>query len=313
MTVLTHPLTAVIGSTDPAKLAAFLCLFGAQPVARPVLDADAAQELYGLSESLEQIVLETPGADGSIRLIHTPHAAPDFEPLTVGPYGVDFFSRDLELSLQMLRSAGAKNFSDLVRYGPEGSVAGNVGDDYDSTELLFQAPYDELSIFLTDTRVTRNPWPTLLDRDPTRVHSELLMLVWVIEDPQIAREFWGGEAGLVKVADNFPEFDPMRRLMFHPDNIPMHALNWSDAERGRKIELLSYPETPTTQRPSWPLHGGLHAAGFTVDSVGATMAALPSATFGEVVTADDGYGRRAVVSGLAPDGVRFELWERPRI
>jgi hypothetical protein len=42
------------------------------------------------------------------------------------------------------------------------------------------------------------------------------------------------------------------------------------------------------------------------------MAALPSATFGTVITADDGGGARRAVAGKAPDGARFELWERLR-
>lgn len=307
--VLTYPETTIIGATDIYRMATFLSVFGAQPERIPNLSAEAASALYGIDFELEQLILHEPNGTEKIRLVATPNPAPEFQPLVAGPYGIDYYSSDLELSLGMLRAAGVDSFSPLVGYAGEPSIHGENTSGEQTHELLLFGP-DHLAIFLTDTRITSQPWPTKLVSEPHRLHSEVLMHVWVIEDREGERRFWIDEAGLEIIHDGFPESEEMRKLMYHPRSTPMHGYNITDAGHHHKIELLSYPEEQVTRRPSLPLLAGFHAGGFYVDDIEATMAALPSATFGAVVKADEGNGARRVTSGASPDGVRFELWER---
>jgi catechol 2,3-dioxygenase-like lactoylglutathione lyase family enzyme len=309
MAVLTYPETTIIGTTDLPRMANFLAIFGAQPERIPDLSAEAASALYGIEETLPQLILHEPNGTERIRLVQTPHAAPAFEPLVAGPYGIDYYTRDLELSLDMLRAAGARNFSPLVGYAGEPTIHGpNTSGDL-THELLFQGP-DDLSIFLTDIRITSDSWPTKLTVEPHRTHSEVLMLCWVVSDAQAERRFWTEEVGMEIVGDGHPENDEMQKLMFTPRNTPLHCLNITDAGHHHKMELMSYPQETLGVRPDWPLRGGFHGGGFYVEDLEAAIAALPSATFGAIVEADEGDGLRRAVSAKSPDAVRFEIWER---
>ncbi|GAB3597470.1 hypothetical protein [Microbacterium tumbae] len=310
MPVLTYPETTIIGTTDVGRMAAFFSVFGAQPVRVSPIPRAAARVLYGIDAELSQIVLHEPGIDTTIRLIETPHSAPAFEPLKYGPYGIDYYTRDLALSMDILRAAGADRFSPLVGYGAEGNR---------NYELLFFGP-DELGVFLTDTVATDQPWPTKLVDDPARTHSEVLMHVWVVKDAELERRFWTEEAGLLVVSgsdgdawtnETHQEWnDEMQRLMYTPRNTPLHGINITDAGRHHKIELLDYPEETVTERPSWPLRGGFFAGAFYVDDLDQAKAGLPSATFSDTVVLDEGRGEKRAVTAMSPGCVRFELWER---
>jgi catechol 2,3-dioxygenase-like lactoylglutathione lyase family enzyme len=307
--VLTYPETTVIGATDLPRMAAFLSVFGAQPEAISPLAPSVALALYGIEEELPQLLLHEPGGTEKIRLVQTPNAAPEFAPLVAGPYGIDYYTRDLELSLAMLDVAGAKHFSPLVGYAGEPTLHGPNTSGESTHELLFQGP-DDLSIFLTDIRITSKPWPTKLDVEPHRTHSELLMLCWVVSDAAAERRFWTEEVGMTIVGDMHPESDEMQKLMFTPRNTPLHCLNITDEGRHHKMELMSYPQETLGVRPAWPLRAGFHGGAFYVDDVDAAIAALPSASFGEIVAADEGRGDKRVVAAKSPDCVRFEIWEK---
>lgn len=310
MPVLSHPVTSIVGATDLGRMAAFFSVFGAQPRQLPPLTRQAALALYGHHRELPQLLLTEPGTHTTIRLVETPLAAPPFEPLKSGAYGIDYYTRDIELTLNMLERVGRGKVSPLVVYG----VPGNR-----THELLTFGP-DELPVFLTDVRITDHPWHTLLDEEPLRTHSELLMQVYVTDAPDIERRFWLEEAGLVNA---YPEAvaygdgeqnewnDEMQRLMFTPRNTPLDGINITDPGRHRKMELLSYPQEDVTPRDSWPMPAGFFAGGFEVTSIEQAIESLPSATFGEIVTADQGQGEQRVVSGMSPASVRFELWESP--
>jgi hypothetical protein len=309
--VLGHPEVTVIGTTDPYRMAACLAIFGAQPEPAPALSSAAAKELYGIDAPLEQLIVRTPGAQGAVRLVATPHAAEPFAPLVAGAYGIDYYTTDMELTLRLAAAAGATGFSEVVGYESEGSVDHDKVPDRLQYEARFLAP-DEMSVFLTDVSTSAVAFPTVLTREPRRLHSELLMLCWVVEDGDVSRDFWGSEAGLDVVVDVFCGADEMAVLMAHPRSTPLRCVNVADPAKRRRMEFMSYPEETLTRRADWPLRGGLHAAGFPVDDLDRAMAALPSATFGTVITADDGGGARRAVAGKAPDGARFELWERLR-
>ncbi|MEE6165656.1 MULTISPECIES: VOC family protein [unclassified Mycolicibacterium] len=309
--ILNAPSCTVIGSTDPERLVAFLSVFGGQPRRVPSLPAATARALYGVEQPLRQFIIDEPGFGSAIRIVETPHPAPQFAPLQAGPYGIDYYTRDIELSTGMLKSIGAQHFSPLVGYtgtpSPEGpQITGHV-----THELLLIGP-DELAIFLTDVNSTSRPWPTALNDAPRRTHSELLQACWVVTDMELDKAFWVEEAGLHCVLDEIPEVDEMQRLMFTPGNSPLRCVHVTEGIGGHKIEMMSYPEESVGRRPDWPLRGGLHASAFRVGDLDAACEKLPSAQFGPVARADLGSGMQRAVSATSPgSGVRFELWEAP--
>ena len=77
------------------------------------------------------------------------------------------------------------------------------------------------------------------------------------------------------------------------------------AGRRGDVELEKFFEDPGAAWPTWPLAGGLHAPGFSVASLEAAMAALPAAEYGAIAE----LGGQRAVTGVAPGGVRFELWQ----
>lgn len=313
--MLEHPRVSVIGSTDLARTAAFFSVFGARPQRLPDVDADAAAALYGVEGAVEQWTMVTPGVDHhQLVLVATPHDAVPFAPLTAGAYGLDYFSTDIELTLRLLAGAGATDASPLVGYGPDPVQHDGDPARWRNYEARLLAP-DDISIFVTDIlRSEQSLYPTLLDDEPERLHSEMLQLCWVSDDIEADLAFWTGEAGLRLMGDGFPDSAEMARLMNHPRSTPLRdlALGAVGPTRFRtKIELMAYPEETVTRRPDWPLRGGLHAAGFLVDDLEQTMTDLHSASFGDVVEVDRGQGRQACVTATSPDQLRFELWERP--
>lgn len=308
--VLSHPEVTVIGATDLYRTAAFLSIFGAQPQPAPSIPASVAAELYGVDAEVAQLVLRTPGAQGSVRLVQTPHSAPSFEPLVAGPYGIDFYTTDIELTLRLAEAADATGFSPVVGYESEGTVAHDKVADRLQYESRFLAP-DDMSVFLTDVSTSAVAFPTVLTDDPDRLHSELLMLCWVVEDADEEKRFWSAEAGMEAVVDVFCGAEEMRQLMAHPTATPLRCVNVADEGKHRRMEFMAYPDERLGRRPDWPLSGGLHAAGFYVEDLDAAMSALPTASFGIPVVADEGNGPRRVVAGRSPGSVRFELWERP--
>jgi hypothetical protein len=308
--VLNYPESTIIGATDLARMAAFFSVFGAQPERLPPLPREAAQALYGHDRELPQLLLREPGIRTTIRLVETPLASPPFEPLKSGAYGIDYYSRDLELTLDALQHVGRGAVSPLVVYG----VPGNR-----TRELLTFGP-DELPVFLTDVRITDRPWPTLLDQDASRIHSELLMQVYVTSAPVIEQRFWLEEAGLVNAYPNASSYDDgeqtewndeMQRLMFTPRNTPLAGINVTSPGGLHKMELLDYPEETVTPRDDWPLRAGFFAGGFDVARLETAIEQLPSASFGEIISADRGQGLQRAVRATSPGSIRFELWESP--
>ncbi|MBS1694268.1 MAG: hypothetical protein JST91_18805 [Actinobacteria bacterium] len=303
------PSSTVLGATDPAAMAAFLAVFGGQPRRVPPLSVVTSSSLYGIEAELDQVVVTEPRSGATIRIVGTPHPAPTFTPLVAGPYGIDYYTRDLELSQGMLRAVGGREFSPLVGYTGVPNAAGPQITGHITHELMLRGP-DELAVFLTDVTATSRPWPTLLDVDPDRVHSELLQMCWVVDDMDAERAFWLEEVGWICVLDEVPDLDEMQTLMSTPGNSPLRCVHVTGAAGNHKIELMAYPAERVGARAHWPLRGGLHCVTFDVADLDATMAALPSAHFGIPLVADAGRGPQRVVTATSPGGcVRFELWE----
>ncbi|GAB3597461.1 hypothetical protein [Microbacterium tumbae] len=309
--VLTYPESAVVGATDLPAMALFLGALGMLP--RPIreVDSDVARALYGLDAGTRELEMYTPGSDRRVRIVETPNAAIPFAPLVAAPYGLDFFSRDLDVTIGMVTAAGGHNFTELVGYGLEPSMHPDASGKSLNYEILFQGP-DELTVYVTDVNKTDERYPTLLDDDPALVNSELVMLCWVTETPDREREFWEQEVGVDVVFDGYASNDGMVDLMYHPHPTLLRCINITDTERNTKIELMSYPDEEVEVQPVWPLRGGLFAGQFAVDDLSAAMAALPSATFGDVVEFSEGQTKLRAVTALSPSRVRFELRETVR-
>lgn len=305
--VLTYPTSAVLGSTDIAKLAVFFSAFGMRP--RPIgrLDAQASAALYGLAGATRQIEMVTPGSDRTVRIVETPHEALPFQPMTGGPYGLDFFSNDVDTTMALVNAAGGHNATEFIEFGLEPSRHPDADTTPKSYENLFQGP-DEVTVYVTDVVRTVSHYHSLLDREPARINSELIEICWIVDDLDLEQKFWEKEVGVDVVFHCYAENDGMVKLMHHPHPTLLRCINITDRDRNTKIEFMSYPDETISTPPNWPLRGGLFASLFWVEDLPAAMRELPSASFGDVARFDDPHdGPVEAVSAVSPSGVRFEI------
>lgn len=292
--MLSSPSHAVVGCTDLEATERFLAHFGLEGDPAPGLSATAAISLYGLDRPVAQRILRTAGADqGWIRLVETPHHARHHGPYDARPIAIDLYTRDIRQSIEISQPAGAE-IRDLVEYalGP-----------IEVKEVEVVGP-DHLVVVFIEVNKLR---PSVLDRDPDRLHSEVHSIVFSVQDTAAALPFWTENAGLETLIDSKIEGPMISRLMDLPrDNVPVRFTLLCDADsRPARFELLEFFDDPGDEQPTLPLAAGLHAPGFTVADLDQAMAALSGADFGAIVTVG---GERAV-SALAPGGVRFELWQ----
>lgn len=307
---LPAPEYAVIGATDVERMALFLASLGMHAGRRWEVDAVSAATLYGLSEATEVLEMASPFSSRRIRVVRSVNAAEPFAPLRSGPYGLDFFSRDIHTTVAMTRAAGGHNYTDLVPYGDEVELMGdkepgkNAPDpEKVNYEILFQGP-DELTVYVTDTARSENQSSPVLAEHPDVINSELIMACWVIEQPDRERRFWEGQAGYQTLYDGFAGNEAMVELMYHPRPTPLRCNVITGSPKGTQIELMSYPEEQLTPQSTWPLRGGLFAVGMQVDRLEDAIAALGAVSFSPVATPGDG---SRMVTGTTPAGVRIEL------
>jgi hypothetical protein len=312
---MTAPAYAVIGATDVERMAVFLGSLGMYPTRRWSVDAEAAGVLYGLPAGTTVLELGSPFSERRIRIVETPNEADPFVPLRSGPYGLDFFSRDIATTVAMTKNAGGHNYTDLVPYGDEvelmvDAAPGTNAPDPEKVnyEILFQGP-DELTVYVTDTSQSENAGSPVMRAHDDIVNSELIMACWVIEAPDRERSFWEGEMQYQTLYDGFAGNDAMVELMYHPRPTPLRCNVISGQERGTQIELMSYPEEALTAQSTWPLRGGLFAVGVEVPDLAAAIAGLPSMTFGPPAVLPDGVPGRVSATGTTPAGVRIEFVE----
>lgn len=307
---LSYPSSAVVGATDIGRMALFFGAFGMRPRSIGTVEAEAANALYGLDRPARQIEMITVGSDRTVRIVETPHPGLPFVPLTGGPYGLDFFSNDVDTTMALVTAAGGHNATEFVEFGLEPTKHPDAATTPTSCENLLQGP-DELGMYITDVTRTAKPRPSLLDTKPELMTSELIEICWVVADLDREREFWEREVGVEVVFECYAENEGMVALMRHPHPTLLRCINVSDDEAHTRIEFMSYPEETITTSANWPLRGGLFASLFWVDDLTATIERLPSATFGTVVTfTDSNDGPVTAVSAVSPTGVRFEMRSR---
>lgn len=296
---LRSPRHAVVGASDLGAMIAFLERLGFERAGTGRLPADAAAALYGLDGEAAEAELRMPGAEqGGIRLVATPHAAGEHHVFARGPHAIDLYTSDMKRSLATAAEAGARcGEAASYRVGPlELIEAKAVGPDGFAVVFL---------------QVARRR-PSLLDREPGRLHSEVHSLVFTVESISEALPFWKERAGLQVFLDATIVEPAVCAFMGLPRrDVPIRLAMLADADsRPARLELLEFPKDPGPQIPSSPLHAGLHAAAFEVASVDAARERLGEAAFGPVVTVDTPlHARSRAATALAPGGVRFELWE----
>ena len=292
--MLASPSYAVIGCSDLEKTERFLLHFGFEGCNATELSPDASAALYGLEGLARQRILRTPGADfGRARLVATPHGVRESGPYDARPIAIDLYTRDIHRSIEISRSAGAE-IQELVEY-ELGPLA--------IQEVEVVGPDHLVVVFIGVNKLR----PSVLDRDPDRLHSEIHSVVFSVQSAEESLPFWTETAGLKTLIDAPIEGPIISKLMGLPRaNVPVRfALMCDEDSNPARFELLEFYEDPGEVQPTWPLAAGLHAPAFDVDDLDAAMTALAGAEFGPVVEVD----RSRAVSAVAPGGVRFEVWE----
>lgn len=297
---LPSPRHAVIGASDVEATVRFLVGLGFERGARASLPTSAAGALYGLERETSEVALRMPDAPaGSIRVVGTPHPAEPHHVFARGPHALDLYTTDTAKSLERAAAAGARCFEPATyRVGP-----------LELTETKTVGP-DGLAIVFIQAARRR---PSLLDRHPERLHSEVHSLVFTVDSVTEAMPFWKERAGLQAFLDATIVEPAVAAFMGLPrPDTPLRLAMLADGEsRPARLELLEFPQDAGPHLSTWPLRPGFHAAGFEVPSLGDAMRLLEGARFGEPVEVDTaGLPRARAVTAVAPGGVRFEVWER---
>lgn len=298
--MLPSPSHVVVGATDLEQTSEFLRLFGCEAGERGTLPVEAAGELYGLEGEAEEAVLATPGAErGWIRLVATPRSPRRFAPLDSRAFAIDFFTTDLDRSLALAAEAGHH----------ASPVATHQFGPLTIREVEIRGP-DELIVTLLETPARR---PSILDREPERLHSEVHAFVWSAEGIDGLLPFWLDDLGLEKITDATFASPDMGKVLGVPDRqIEARLAVFCDADAAPiRLELIEFLGEPAASHPSLPLHGGLHAPAFTVDDWEAALGSLGAAELGRTVELDTPLhpGARAATA-VAPGGLRFEIWQQ---
>lgn len=291
---LDSPREVVIGASDLEATVGFFRALGFEGGEPELLPAPAARALYGLEEATPQARLRVPGADaGRLRIVATPHAPTASGPYDHVPHALDIYTTDMAASLERARRAGARTgppFS--YRAGPLDVVEGKA-----------RGPDDLPVIFLWLSRRR----PSLLDREPSRLHSEAHAFVRAVASVDRALAFWRDRAGLAVMMDATLRDPSVTGVMGLPrGDAPVRVCIVADAEtRPVRFELIEFPEDPGSPVPSRPLRAGLHAPAFAVPSIEEARRQWPEVEMGERATV----AGRPAVAAFAPDGTPFELWE----
>jgi hypothetical protein len=292
--VLGSPTHAVVGARDVERACAFLAAFGFRVVAG-VLPPSAGDSLYGLRRGLAEATLRL-GDPGSawLRVVETPEDRDDLSPIDLGPLAVTLRTRALELSLRIAGRNGARVVS----------LATSATNAHGEVREAQVTGLDNLRLGFSEGANGVSP-----DLDGPTVHVGIAALSWAVRAIDPAEAFWTNEAGLVRALGGV-------RPGFPPDVLTPRG------RQSREVRLVGSPAAhpslvlvrPGSDAvhvcPTWPLRPGLHAAGFAVADLAVAMGCLPSVAWGPVVAVDTpAHPVARAVTGLAPDGVRMELWQ----
>ena len=298
--MLPSPRDVVIGASDMEGTSAFLAIFGFEVQASDTLPADAARALYGLEAAVDERLLAVPGADlGRARILATPHPARPCAPFDARPFAIDLFSTNVEESVRVVEGHG-------LHTSP---IADHKFGPLVIREVEITGP-DGLIVTLLEPSMGRRP--SILDTDPSRLHSEVHAFVWSATGIDELLPFWE-QCGLQKFTDAVLDTPGLGALVGVPDeDVKMRLTVLADAEaRPIRVEFAEFLGKPSTPLPSLPLAAGLHAPAFELADLEAARGFLGAADIGDVVQVDTAvhpgmHAATAVTAG----GQRFEIWAR---
>jgi hypothetical protein len=298
--MLSSPTHCIVGATDLDAVARCLGAFGFTDRQDDVLPASAAARLYGLEGPARQATLGAAGSTGPgwIRVVETRRPAPRVGPYDHGPHAIDLYTRDIEASVALARAAGA-DCGEITHY-TVGPLA--IG------EVKVVGPDHVVLVFIqVDKRR-----PSLLDAPDRPLHSELHSAVWTVPAIDAVKPFWTGRAGLPQLLDATIADPEVAAFMHLPRaQSPIRLLVVADpAQRPARLEFIEFPEDPGAPAPpDRPLHAGLYALGFASDDLARDMASLTEVAWSAPVDVSSRGVSIAATTGVAPGGVRVELWQ----
>lgn len=299
---LRSPSHVVIGANEPDRMADYLGRFGFTERRAAVLAPAAADALYGLDRPLREIELRTPGAEtGWIRVVETPLPAPERPPYARGPALLDLYTRNIEASMALTVEAGA-HAGPIVEYPVEG-----LGSVFEGRALGPEGL--ALGFVMSDDRRS-----SVLDADPAARHSEAHAYVWTVDSIDAAVGFWV-DAGMRLLLDSMVADPGISTFMELPrPGVAIRIVHLTGAdEEPIRFELMEFPTDAGPAVEALPLRPGLHVAAFGVADVAAEVASHPTAAWrDQVALSNDVHPHARAVAGVAPGGVRFELWEESR-
>jgi catechol 2,3-dioxygenase-like lactoylglutathione lyase family enzyme len=297
--MLPSPDHAVIGVSDPDQSVDFLHLLGFEEVSSGELPREAAAALYGLEEAVRETVLRVPGARrGYLRLVATPNPTRQVAPLDNRAFAIDLFSTDITKSLEVVGDGGFHGSPIAThQFGP-----------ISIKEVEVTGP-DDIVVTLLESDARR---PTILDREPDRLHSEVHAWVWSVKRIDGLLPFWLERAAQEKLTDAVLETPGLGAVLGVPEReIKARLVVLGDVDANPiRLEMIEFLGEPAVDHPSFPLAAGLHAPAFRVEDLDSACRSLEGAQLGQIVALDTPLHRRArAVTGVAPGNLRFELWK----
>lgn len=297
--MLNSPRDVVVGASNPSSTAAFLSMFGFEQQTSGILPELAARALYGLDGPADEVLMAVPDAElGRVRLIATPHPLRSFTGFDARPFALDLFSTDIEASHAL-----------AVKHGYDASpITDHHLGPVVIREVAITGP-DQLKVTLLWQTAGRRP--SILDREPDRLHSEVHAFVWSDSDLDGVLGLWE-DLGLVKLLDVVLETPGLGDLVgVQDEDLKMRLTVLADSEaRPIRVEFVEFVGKQATSRPSLPLAAGLHAPAFEVPDIDVVLAALDQAEVGPVVAVDSPiHPRSRAAAVVAPSGQLFEIWQ----
>ncbi|WP_106396407.1 hypothetical protein [Actinocorallia populi] len=299
---LSSPDAVVLGTNTMDATAAFLQNLGFTETSKTVLSSDAAQALYGLTGEAEQRTYAVRDASGQslpgrIRLVHTDEEPLEYNAYRTGGHAIDVYCLDQEKGSLLAREGGAE----------VGETAVFKTAFFTMSGTFCIIPGGGPVVLLSAERRL----PSVLDDDPSRLHSQVHSLIWIVPELAPSLEFFAA-AGLPETRRNVFGPDPdVAALMALPEPAPFSMALLADAAMTpSRLELLAFdtPDVPLVPDPGRPLRPGQMVLSFSVASLPAarTLLARHGASFGATAAAGDAQA----VTGLAPGGIWLELRAR---
>ena len=293
--MLKSPSHVALGVSNIESTARFFQTFGFIRESDAPIGAFAAQELYGLASATSEARLVMPGAStGFLRLIESPLEPVHGGPFDRGAHAVDLYVRSMDHALMVVKNTHAA-------IGP---VAAYQVGPLTVKECKCVGP-DGLALVLIEVDKMR---PSVLSSNPAALFSQVHSAVTVVDSIDAAAPFWK-QAGLTSLLDaTFAEPSVSTFMGLPRADTRLRLILFAEAGQAPiRLEMIEFPDPDGRGAPvvdSVPLTPGRFTFGFEVDSPAAAAQAMPLATYSRNCKV----GGRTVIAGLAPGGVRFELW-----